>query len=94
MQYSYGYELIKLIKLTVPDILLLFTVKFLNFRMPIFFCNLSKIQIKKPNLRILCRKDAYKIANSEDPDQTAPTGCPRKNETHFQFIISLKVFNR
>ena len=22
------------------------------------------------------------------------TGCPRKNETHFQFIISLKVFNR
>ena len=35
-------------------------------------CNLSKIQTKKPNLRVFCQKDANGIANSEDPDQTAP----------------------
>ena len=33
-------------------------------------CNLPKIQTKKPNL-----KDANGIANSEDPDQTAPQGA-------------------
>ena len=51
------------------------TVKFLNFRTPKFFCNLPKIQIKRPNLRIVCQKDANGIANSEDPDQTAPLGA-------------------
>ena len=38
-------------------------------------CNLSKIQTKRPNLRIYCQKDANGIANSEDPDQTAPLGA-------------------
>ena len=32
-------------------------------------CNLPKIQTKRPNLH---QKDANGIANSEDPDQTAP----------------------
>ena len=35
-------------------------------------CNLSKIQIKSPNLRIVHQNDANGIANSENPDQTAP----------------------
>ena len=35
-------------------------------------CYLSKIQIKRPNLRGFPQKDANGIANSEDPDQTAP----------------------
>ena len=39
------------------------------------FCNLPKIQIKRPKLRIFCQKDANGIANSEDPDQTAPLGA-------------------
>ena len=31
-------------------------------------CNLPKIQTKRPNLRAFYQKDAYGIANSEDPD--------------------------
>ena len=37
-----------------------------------FCCNLHKIQTKRPNLRVFHQKDANGIANSEDPDQTAP----------------------
>ena len=37
-------------------------------------CNLPKIQTKWPNLSIFPQKDANGIANSEDPDQTAPLG--------------------
>ena len=37
-----------------------------------FFCNLPKTQTKRPNLRVFRQKDANGIANSEDPDQTAP----------------------
>ena len=35
-------------------------------------CNLSKFQTKRPNLRVFHQKDANGIANSENPDQTAP----------------------
>ena len=38
-------------------------------------CNLPKIQTKRSNLRVFCQKDANVIANSEDPDQTAPLGA-------------------
>ena len=38
-------------------------------------CNLPKIQTKMPNLRVFCQKNANGIANSEDPDQTAPLGA-------------------
>ena len=38
-------------------------------------CNLPKIQTKSPNLRVFSQKDANGIANSEDPDQTAPLGA-------------------
>ena len=42
-----------------------------------FCCNLSKIQTKRPNLRVFCqKKDANGIANREDPDQTAPQIAP------------------
>ena len=52
------------------------TIKFLNFRMPKNFAvNLPKIQTKRPNLRDFPQKDANAIANSEDPDQTAPLGA-------------------
>ena len=37
-------------------------------------CNLPKIQTKRPNLKIFCQNGADGIANSEDPDQTAPLG--------------------
>ena len=37
--------------------------------------NLPKIEAKKPNLRVFQQKDANGIANSEDPDQTAPLGA-------------------
>ena len=33
---------------------------------------LPKIQTKRPNLWLFCRNGAKGIANSEDPDQTAP----------------------
>ena len=35
-------------------------------------CNLPKIQTKSPNLRVYSQELANGIANSEDPDQTAP----------------------
>ena len=38
-------------------------------------CNLPKIQTKRLNLRIFHQKDANRIANSEDLDQTAPLGA-------------------
>ena len=47
--------------------------KFLDARK--LYCNLSKIQTKRPNLRVFRQKDANGIANSEDPDQTAPLGA-------------------
>ena len=38
-------------------------------------CNIPKIQTKRPNLnRVLHQKVANGIANSGDPDQTAPLG--------------------
>ena len=36
------------------------------------YCNLPKIQTKTPSLWVFRHKDANGIANSEDPDQTAP----------------------
>ena len=38
-------------------------------------CNLSKIQTNRPNLKVFCKNDANGIANSEDPDHTAPLGA-------------------
>ena len=38
-------------------------------------CNLPKIQTKWPKLRVLHQSNANGIANSEDPDQTAPRGA-------------------
>ena len=35
-------------------------------------CNLPKIQTKRQNLRVFCQNCANGIANSEDPNQTAP----------------------
>ena len=37
--------------------------------------NNPKIQTKGPNLRVFGQKDAKGVANSEDPDQTAPLGA-------------------
>ena len=37
--------------------------------------NLPKIETKRPNLRVFGIKDANGMANSEDPDQTAPLGA-------------------
>ena len=36
---------------------------------------LPKIQTKRPNLGLFCQNGAKGIANSEDPDQTAPLGA-------------------
>ena len=38
-------------------------------------CNLPKIQTKGTNFQVFCQNDANGIANSEDPDQTAPLGA-------------------
>ena len=34
------------------------------------YCNLPKIQMMEPNLRVFRQNDANGIANSEDPDQS------------------------
>ena len=57
------------------------TVKFLNFRTPENFAVIYlKFKQKAQTLgyfvkRVFCQKDANGIANSEDPDQTAPLGA-------------------
>ena len=38
-------------------------------------CNPPKIQTKRPKLKVFYQNDANGIANSEDPDQTAPLGA-------------------
>ena len=38
-------------------------------------CKLPKIQTNRPNLWVFYQNDANGIANSEDPDQTAPLGA-------------------
>ena len=51
------------------------TLKFLNFRMPENFAVIYlKFKQKAQNLRFFCQK-CNGIANSEDPDQTAPLGA-------------------
>ena len=47
--------------------------KFSDTRKPCL--NQPKIQTKRPNLRVFRQKDSNGIANSEDPDQTAPLGA-------------------
>ena len=47
--------------------------KFLDARK--LCCNLPKIQTNGPNLSVFRQKDIVKIANSGDPDQTAPLGA-------------------
>ena len=34
-----------------------------------------KFKTKMPNLKVFCQKHVNGIANSEDPDQTAPLGA-------------------
>ena len=51
------------------------TVKFLNFHTRKLCCKPPKIQTKMPNLRVFYQNDANGIANSGDPDQTAPLGA-------------------
>ena len=40
-----------------------------------FRCNLLKIQRMRSNLKVFRQKDANGIANSVDPDQSAPLGA-------------------
>ena len=40
-----------------------------------FCCKLPKIEAKPPNLTLVCQNGENRIANSEDPDQTAPLGA-------------------
>ena len=50
-------------------------VKFLNFRMPENFAVIYlKFKTNRPNLSVFHQKDVNGIANSGDPDQTAPLG--------------------
>ena len=52
------------------------TVKFLNFLTPeIFAVVYLKLEQRGQTLRLFRPKDANGIANSEDPDQTAPLGA-------------------
>ena len=49
------------------------SVKFLNFRTPENFAVIYlKFKQRGPNLKVFCQNRANGIANSEDPDQTAP----------------------
>ena len=62
-------------------------------------CNLPKIQEKRPNLWVFRQKDANGIANSGDPDQTAPLGAVCSGSALFaqtyksENVGSLRYFN-
>ena len=49
--------------------------KFSDARKLCYNNNLPKIQTTRPSLRVFLQKDANAIANSQDPDQTAPLGA-------------------
>ena len=52
------------------------TVKFLNFVTPeIFAVIYLKFKQRGQTLRVFCQNGENGIANSEDPDQTAPLGA-------------------
>ena len=52
------------------------TVKFLNFGRPeIFALIYIKFEQRGQTLRVFCQNGANGIANSENPDQTAPLGA-------------------
>ena len=52
------------------------TVKFLNFGMPeIFAVIYLRFKQRGQTLRVFCQNGANRIANSEDPDQTAIWVC-------------------
>ena len=67
--------------LCLRKILLLLEIDFVNRKSPKFSdarklgCNLPKIQEERSNFWVLLQKDTNQIANSEDPDQTAPLGA-------------------
>ena len=52
------------------------TVKSLNFWTPENFVEIYlTLEKMRPNHRVFCLKNENRIANSEDPDQTAPQGA-------------------
>ena len=52
------------------------TVKFINIGTPEKFAVINlKFEQKGQTLRVFCQNGANGIANSEDPDQTAPLGA-------------------
>ena len=65
------HALFKSFKCSMTDYLKI--PKFLDARK--LCCNPPKSQTKRPNLKEFHQKDANGIANSEDPDQTAPLGA-------------------
>ena len=53
-----------------------YTVKFLKFRTPENFAvNYLKFKKRGQSVLVFRQKDSNGIANSEDPDQTAPLGA-------------------
>ena len=57
-------------------LLSLTTVKFKNFWRPENFAVIYlKFKRRGQSFKVFCKNDANGIANSEDPDQTAPIGA-------------------
>ena len=63
-------------------------------------CYLSKIQIKRPNLKVFHQKDVNRIANSEDPDQSRSsliwvcTVCPDLSVRKVRIITVVNLLYR
>ena len=62
----------------IPNVILQEIIKLVYRKVPKFSdarklcCNLPTIQTNRPSLRVFHQQDENGIANSEDPDQTAP----------------------
>ena len=50
-------------------------------------CNLPLIQTNKPNLRISSQNNENGIANSEDPDQTAPLRVEEQSDLGLNCLL-------
>ena len=94
---------VKFLNFGTPEIFAVIYLKFKQRGQTVYgrnlCCNLPKIQTKRPNLRVFSQEDVNGIANSEDPDQTAPgssliwvcTVCPDLSVRKLRVITVLIV---
>ena len=77
--FSYFYTLLVLMKtdkLLVPNMFSVLIFKHIFSNLPLDYnCICPKMELRTYSAVIMCPNDADRMANSADPDQTAPKGA-------------------